>query len=90
MSYFIAADGTESDIFGRGGAGKMAQDINVPFLGELPMFQELRVNSDTGNPTANFEANPRLRESLEKIVATLAGQVSVRNLQGKGPELTIV
>jgi ATP-binding protein involved in chromosome partitioning len=90
MSYFIAPDGTESDIFGRGGAGKMAQEINVPFLGELPMFPELRVNSDTGNPTANFEANPRLRESLEKIVTTLAGQVSVRNLQGKGPELTIV
>ena len=53
------------------------------------MFPELRANSDAGKPHANFEANPKLRESLEHIVGALAGEVSKRNLQPAGPELTI-
>jgi ATP-binding protein involved in chromosome partitioning len=89
MSYFVAPDGSEIDVFGRGGAEKLAQQLGLPYLGELPMFTELRVNSDQGTPHANFEANPKLREALEKIVTTLAGQVSVQNLKGKGPELMI-
>jgi ATP-binding protein involved in chromosome partitioning len=88
MSYFIAPDGSEHDIFGRGGTEKMAQQIGLPYLGGLPMFTELRVNSDAGNPSANFEI-PKLREAIEQIVRTLAGQVSVRNLSGKGPDLQI-
>src|SRR5690606_20169648 len=63
MSYFIAADGSEHDIFGRGGTEKMAQQIGLPYLGGLPMFTELRINSDAGNPSANFEI-PKLREAI--------------------------
>jgi ATP-binding protein involved in chromosome partitioning len=89
MSYFVAADGSEHDIFGRGGTEQAAKRLHLPYLGAIPMFTELRVNSDAGNPTANFTGNPKLRESLEKIVQTLAGEVSKRNLQPAGPELTI-
>ena len=89
MSYFIAADGSESDIFGRGGAEKAAQQLGVPFLGAIPMFTELRINSDSGNPTANFTANPKLRDSLTHVVQNLAGQVSIRNLQPAAPTLNI-
>jgi ATP-binding protein involved in chromosome partitioning len=89
MSYFVAPDGTHNDIFGRGGAQRAAQELNLPFLGELPMFTELRVNSDAGNPTRNFEGDPRLRAALEKIVTTLAGQISLRNMKPAGPELNI-
>jgi ATP-binding protein involved in chromosome partitioning len=89
MSYFIAADGAISDIFGRGGAQRAAQELNLPFLGELPMFTELRVNSDAGTPERNFEGDPRLKAALESIVGTLAGQISLRNLQPAGPELNI-
>src|SRR3712207_4160080 len=89
MSYFVGPGGSEHDIFGRGGAEKAAQRLNVPYLGELPMFTELRVNSDAGNPPANFEGDPKLAAALGKIVGNLAGQVSVRNMGGRGPELTI-
>jgi ATP-binding protein involved in chromosome partitioning len=89
MSYFIAADGAESDIFGRGGAERAAQELAVPFLGALPMFTELRKNSDAGRPEANFETNPKLRDALEKLVVTLAGEVSKRNLAAPAPQLNI-
>jgi ATP-binding protein involved in chromosome partitioning len=89
MSYFVAEGGVESDIFGRGGAQRAAQTLGLPFLGELPMFTELRVNSDAGNPTANFTGHPKLRESLERIVTHLAGEVSKRNLASPAPTLNI-
>src|SRR5581483_4577708 len=89
MSYVPMPSGGMLDLFGRGGAEKAAQRLGLAFLGALPMFPELRVNSDAGNPTANFEGNPQLREALMAIVQNVAGQVSIRNMQPAGPELTI-
>lgn len=90
MSYFVGPQGEEFDVFGRGGAEKAAQQLQIPYLGALPMFPELRVNSDAGNPSANFQGNPKLRDALETLVQNLAGQVSLRNLSARGPELNIV
>jgi ATP-binding protein involved in chromosome partitioning len=89
MSYFIAPDGTENDIFGRGGAERAAQELGLPFLGAIPMFTELRVNSDAGNPTKNFEGHPKLREAIETAVKHFAGEVSKRNLGAPAPTLNI-
>ena len=89
MSYFVGPDGSEHDIFGRGGTEKAAQRLALPYLGAIPLFTELRVNSDAGTPHRNFEGNPKLREALEKVVGNLAGEVSKRNLGTAGPTLTI-
>lgn len=90
MSYFANPDGSSSDIFGRGGAELAAKKLRLPFLGALPLFTELRINSDAGEPTKNFTGDPRLRDALEQIVQTLAGRVSVQNSQPSGPELEVV
>jgi ATP-binding protein involved in chromosome partitioning len=89
MSYFVSPSGEENDIFGRGGAQRAAQTLGLPFLGELPMFTELRVNSDAGDPTANFTATRNCAQSLEQIVTHLAGEVSKRNLATPAPTLNI-
>jgi ATP-binding protein involved in chromosome partitioning len=89
MSYFISPDGQEFDIFGRGGTERAAQSLSLPYLGAIPMFTELRQNSDAGKPNANFEGNPRLRDALENVVGHLAGEVSKRNLQAVAPRLTV-
>src|SRR5206468_7697102 len=89
MSYFIAPDGSEADIFGRGGAERAAQELGLPFLAAIPMFTELRVNSDAGNPTKNFEGHPKLKQALESAVMNLAGEVSKRNLAAPAPQLNI-
>jgi len=90
MSYFVAPDGSEHDWLGRGGAEAAAKRLNVPFLGSIPIYTELRVNSDAGTPRKNFEGNPKLAEALMRIVQNLAGQISLHNLRGKGPELNVV
>jgi ATP-binding protein involved in chromosome partitioning len=89
MSFFVGPDGSEHDIFGRGGTEKAAKRLGLHYLGALPMFTQLRVNSDAGNPTANFEGDPRLRDALMTLVGNLAGQVSVRNMGTAAPTLNI-
>jgi len=89
MSYFIADDGKEYDIFGRGGAEFMAQQMEVPFLGAVPINMALRANSDSGDPTANFTDDSTLASELEHVVKTLAGQISVKALSGAFQQPTI-
>ena len=89
MSYFVAPDGSEHDWFGRGGAEAAAKRLNVPFLGSIPIYTELRVNSDAGTPEKNFETNPGLAQALLRVVENLAGQISRHNLGESAPELNI-
>ena len=88
MSYFIGDDGKEYDIFGRGGAEMMATDMAVPFLGTVPINMALRRNSDSGNPTANFDSDP-LASELDNVVRNLAGQISVVTLSSDFVQPTI-
>jgi ATP-binding protein involved in chromosome partitioning len=90
MSYMPLPGGGVADIFGRGGAERAARQLDVPFLGSLPLYPELRVNCDAGNPQANFAGTPELTRSLEAIAGNLAGEISKRNAAGEGPKLEIV
>jgi ATP-binding protein involved in chromosome partitioning len=89
MSYVPLPDGSTLDLFGRGGTEKAAQRLGLPYLGAIPMFVELRQNSDAGTPIKNFEGNPQLAKSLETVVNNLVGEVSKRKLAGTGPTLTV-
>lgn len=88
MSYMPLPGGQMQDLFGRGGAKRTAEALGLAFLGELPLFPELRVNSDAGTPHRNFEYTPALRQALETIVNNLIAQADAREAQGK-PTLTI-
>ena len=51
MSHFVCPNcGTSHDIFGHGGAKAEAEKIGAPFLGEVPLDIEIRLNSDAGTP----------------------------------------
>jgi ATP-binding protein involved in chromosome partitioning len=89
MSFMPMPDGSVMDLFGRGGAARAAEELALPFLGELPLYPELRQNSDSGKPHLNFENNPKLRDALEGIAGKLAGEVSRRNLEAPAPTLTV-
>jgi ATP-binding protein involved in chromosome partitioning len=89
MSYIPLPDGTVMDLFGRGGTEKCAQSLGLPFLGGIPMFTELRQNSDAGTPEKNFEGTPALREALEAVVRNLIAQVTARTLSDVVPTLTV-
>jgi ATP-binding protein involved in chromosome partitioning len=50
MSYFTAPNGERVEIFGHGGGKQEAARQNVPFLGEIPLFTEIREGGDAGMP----------------------------------------
>lgn len=82
MSYFIAPDtGNRYDIFGHGGAKAEATRVNVPFLGEVPLDMDIRINSDAGIPTVvqapdgvhakiYLDIAQKIANSLEKQAST--------------------
>ena len=58
MSYFQCPHcGTQSDIFGHGGARHEAERLGVPFLGEIPLHMSIRTTSDAGTPVVENEPN---------------------------------
>ncbi|MCW5518452.1 Mrp/NBP35 family ATP-binding protein [Aureitalea sp. L0-47] len=54
MAYFTPAELPENKyyIFGQEGAKNLAEDLNVPFLGEIPLEQSIREAGDVGHPAA--------------------------------------
>ncbi|VAV88369.1 Septum site-determining protein MinD [hydrothermal vent metagenome] len=71
MSGFIHPEtGERIDIFGKGGAKRTAEQLETPFLGEIPLDPILRESSDAGKPVATDPDSP-----LGAIFAKLADQV---------------
>src|SRR4029079_3878805 len=67
MSGFVCPDcGKRYDIFGSGGAQRRAKELNVPFLGEVPINIQIRANGDAGKVGASFD-DPACAPYLERI-----------------------
>ena len=50
MSWFRGDDGKRYDIFGSGGGAALADELEVPLLGQVPLVTELREGGDVGRP----------------------------------------
>lgn len=56
MSGFVCPDcGKRYDIFGSGGARKRAEELGIPFLGEVPINMQIRALGDEGRSAANYD-----------------------------------
>jgi ATP-binding protein involved in chromosome partitioning len=80
MAYFTPAELPDHKyfIFGKEGAKNLAEDLNVPFLGELPLVQSIREAGDVGRPAALQTATP-LEQAFEKITQNVVQEVVRRN-----------
>lgn len=79
MAYFIPEDTPDKKyfIFGSGGAKALADEYEIPFLGEVPLTEELREASDQGN---TVEKCPLfVKEAFRTIAQNLAREISVLN-----------
>lgn len=72
MAYFTPEElpNNKYYIFGKEGAKNLAEDLQVPFLGEVPLVQSIREAGDYGRPAAMQTASP-----LEKIYEEIARNV---------------
>ena len=76
MSYFLCPDnGKRYDIFGNGGARAKAEEMGVPFLGEVPIQIPIRERGDAGETAGNLgdiEAAPYFDRIAYNLVRNLA------------------
>ncbi len=88
MSYFICPHCNErTDIFAHGGARQMAERLDVPFLGEIPLDVAIRVGGDTGKPITVTHPDTPYALAFHKIAQAVAAAVSVMNVQAAEGEL---
>lgn len=81
MSYFVAPDtGKRYDIFGHGGGAKMAKEVGVDFLGEVPLEPQVRVGGDEGSPIVRRAPESAAAQAIRGIAQKVAAAVSVQNL----------
>lgn len=73
-TYQCPSCGTESHIFGQGGADKVSAKYDIPVLGHVPLLPEIRAAGDDGKPLASQNGHAirtRFAEIAEKTVARL-------------------
>ena len=71
MSYFTAPDGERLEIFGYGGGQDEAARQGVPFLGEIPIFTEIRKGGDNGIPVVAGEPDSAPSEVFVQVAVEL-------------------
>jgi ATP-binding protein involved in chromosome partitioning len=82
MSYFVCPNCShEADIFGHGGADVMAAELNVPFLGRIPLYQPIREGGDTGVPLVISEPDSPAARAFIAVAERAAAQVSIASYQ---------
>ena len=80
MAYFTPEELPDNKyyIFGKEGAKHLAEDLNVPFLGELPLVQSIREAGDVGRPAA-LQTATALEQAFEKLTQNVVEEVVRRN-----------
>jgi len=80
MAYFTPEElpNNKYYIFGKEGARNLAEDLDVPFLGEIPIVQSIREAGDYGHPAALQKDTP-LSKAFEELARNVAEQVVLRN-----------
>jgi ATP-binding protein involved in chromosome partitioning len=78
MSFFSCTNcHHESDIFGHGGGEELAKQMEVPFLGRLPIYQPIREGSDAGVPLVVAEPASPAAKSFLIVAERTATQVAI-------------
>ncbi len=82
MSYFVCDDcGKRHEVFSHGGARHKAEELQVPFLGEIPLAGDIREASDAGTPIVALRPDSPQAVAFRDIAEALAAQVSIAGYQ---------
>ena len=79
MAYFKTDESdTKHYIFGESGVKYLSKDLNINFLGEIPIFQSLREASDFGRP-GSLQESTDVSKIFEEISKNMVEQLLIRN-----------
>ena len=82
MSYFTPEELPDHKyyIFGQSGAANLAEDLDIPFLGEIPLVQSIRESGDIGRPAALQVGSP-VADAFVAVTRNVVAQTVLRNDQ---------
>ncbi|GAA4461261.1 Mrp/NBP35 family ATP-binding protein [Nemorincola caseinilytica] len=80
MAYFTPRELPENKyyIFGQGGARQMADQFELPFLGEIPLVQSIREGGDKGIP-AVIDDEQVTKKAFAELAQNVARNIAIRN-----------
>ncbi|MAO07752.1 MAG: chromosome partitioning protein [Alteromonas sp.] len=80
MAYFTPEELPDNKyyIFGKEGAKNLAEDLEIPFLGEIPLVQSIREAGDVGRPAA-LQTATSVEEAFEEVTKKVVEQTVLRN-----------
>jgi ATP-binding protein involved in chromosome partitioning len=82
MSYFVCPHcGERTDIFSHGGGKRAAEELGIPFLGEVAIDPAIRAGGDDGQPIVAVAPHSPQAQSITDIAGALAAKISVLNMQ---------
>jgi ATP-binding protein involved in chromosome partitioning len=73
MSWFRCDHGEAYRLFGEGGGAQLAEDLDVPLLGQVPLVPELRDGGDDGNPIVVADPD----DAASRVFRTIAERVDI-------------
>jgi ATP-binding protein involved in chromosome partitioning len=73
MSWFRCDHGTSYPLFGEGGGRELAEQLEVPLLGQVPLVPELRAGADVGRPIVVSDPE----NEASRVFATIAERIEV-------------
>jgi ATP-binding protein involved in chromosome partitioning len=80
MAYFIPPDMPDKKyhIFGEGGATKLAEEMNVPVLGQIPLEQPIRESGDSGKPIVLADENSNAATAFIETCNNMQQQLALK------------
>jgi len=87
MSWFTGDDGKRYEIFGAGGGDDLAERLEVPLLGQIPLDTVMREGSDTGRPIMAYEPDSEGAAAFAAIAARIDDELAPTRRYH--PELTL-
>jgi ATP-binding protein involved in chromosome partitioning len=87
MSWFTGDDGTRYDLFGSGGGAELAERLEVPLLGQVPLVQALREGSDSGRPIMATEPDSEAAGAIRGIAEVIDVELAPKRRYNAGLKL---
>ena len=78
MSWFTGDDGKRYEIFGAGGGARLAEDLGVALLGQIPLETTLREGGDVGEPVMVTDPESEVAVAFTALAAAIAAQGPAR------------
>jgi ATP-binding protein involved in chromosome partitioning len=84
MSAYVCPHcGRSDEVFGSGGARRIAEQLGIPFLGQIPLATPVRESGDAGRPIVLSRPESPAAKAFTAAAEKLAAQVSIRAMAGE-------